>query len=159
MIMGLLLWPVAIAAFLAWTLASWLLYGASDWLAGIAGGAMSGILSEALGPWAQWIMASLGNVIQIGIAAIWAIVSILILSAPLLLRRIRSKPEYASRSYGHDNYGHDPRTDRGWRDSGWRNRAQQTRVDFDDLRVFANGMVDKYRDKKFSKKKRKWDDD
>ncbi len=157
--MSLVLWPVAIVAFLAWSLASWLLYGASDWLAAVAGGAMSGVLSETLGPWAQWIMASLGNVIQIGIVAIWAIVGLLILSAPVLLRRMRQQPQYAQRGYGHGSYGHDPRADRNWRDGGWRNHAQQTRVDFDELRHYANDMIEKYREKKFRKKRKKWDDD
>jgi len=158
-IMSLLLWPVAIVAFLAWSLAAWLLYGASDWLAAIAGAAMSGILAETLGPWAQWIMASLGDMIQIGIVAIWAIVGLLILVAPLVLRRLRRKPEYAHRSYGYDSYRHDPRAGHDGRDGGWRKHTQQTRFDFDDLRYLASGMVEKYRDKKFQKKRKKWDDD
>lgn len=156
--MSLVLWPVAIVAFLAWTLAAWLLYGASDWLAAIVGSAVSGVLSEALGPWAQWIMASLGDVIQIGIAAVWAIVGLLILSLPVLLQRLRRKPEYAQRGYGNAGYGSHPGNDRNWRDGGWRNHARQSRMEFDELRHYASDMIEKYRGKKFRKKRKKWDD-
>jgi hypothetical protein len=171
-IMSVLLWPIAILAFLAWSLASWLIYGASDWLAGLVGGAMSGILSDTFGPWAQWVMNSLGNVIQIGVVAIWAIIGLLILSAPILLRRARRKPEYAHRGYTPAGYDSRPDgrpdshyEDRGWRDGGWkdrdawRHRAQHSRSDFEDLRYLAKDMVEKYRDGKWKKKKKKWDDD
>lgn len=87
--MGILLWPVALLAFLAWSLAALIAFGLSDWLAGLLGAALAGILTADLGPWAAWLLASLGKIVQAVVVVGWAVVGLFILAAPVLLRRRR----------------------------------------------------------------------
>ncbi len=151
--MRLLLWPVAMLLLIVWSLVAWLLFGASDWLAGLVGSASAGILSADLGPWAQWLTESLGTIVQIGIVAVWAVVAIFILSLPFLLRRKHSRPEYVPAGY---EQGFRDRGFRhgGWRDrDAWRDRTRYGYAELGELRHMALDMADQYRDKKWKKKK------
>ncbi len=158
--MSLILWPIALLIFAVWSLASLLLFGASDWLAGLIGSLSAGILSADLGPWAQWLMSSLGNVIQIGVVVLWAIVGVLILAMPLIVRRRRRQPKYAPVGY-ESGYRDRGMREGGWRDrNAWRERARYGSAEFEQLRHMARDMADAYRERKWKKKKyKKWDDD
>lgn len=184
--MGLLLWPVAILVFLAWSLAAWIVYSLSDWLAGLLANAASGILSADLGPWAQWLLNSLGDIIQIGVIVLWGIVSVMILWSPVWLRRRRNQsflagaPDYSRQRNQPAAPAYEPvpryeplptqpagrpwRGDEwrhgGWRDrDAWRDRFSQGRRDLDELRYMAREYADRYRSKKKWKKKYRDDDD
>lgn len=152
--MGLLLWPIALLVFLAWSLAAFVVYGLSDWIAGLVGSAFSGILSADLGPWAAWLMSSLGNIVQFGVIVIWASVSLLIFAAPMLLRR-RQKIVYVERGTP-DRWSASAWRGEDWRGRDkWRERVAHGRDDMRDLRHIADDMVAKFRKKKW---KKKWDD-
>lgn len=160
--MGLVLWPAALVVFLVWSLVAWLLYSMSDWVAGVVGSALSGVLTADLGPWAEWVLASLGNIIQGGVAVAWAVVGLVILSAPVWLRRMTG----GERAYA--GGGFEDRLDRGdrWvgraeRDGGGyggrREDPDQRRrsggFDLDRLRHMAGDLTGKYG--KYGKRKRK----
>lgn len=185
--MSILLWPVAILVFLAWSLAAWIAYSLSDWLAGLVASAASGVLSAELGPWAQWLLSSMGDIIQIAIAVLWGIIGLLILWSPIWLRRRRRQgfmegavnhgqglasearnadravPRYepVQQSYasGRASRGDEWRHG-GWRDrEAWRDRFSEGRRDLDDLRFLARDLADKYRSKKWKKRRHRDDDD
>jgi hypothetical protein len=155
--MSFILWPAAVLVFIVWSLASLLLFGASEWLAGLIGSMSAGILSADLGPWAQALTNGLGNIIQVGVVALWAIVGLAILSIPIILRRRRMQPRYASEPSYHDR----GLRNGGWRDQeAWRERARYGSSELAHLRHIGRDMADAYRTKKWKKKKnKKWDDD
>lgn len=98
--MGILLWPVALLAFLAWSLAAWIAFGLSDWLAGLLGTSLAGLLTADLGPWAAWLLASLGKIVQAVIMVVWAVVGLFLLASPVLLRRRRRAEAMAAQQGG-----------------------------------------------------------
>ncbi len=175
--MGLFLWPAAVLLFLFWSLAAWVMFGLSEWAAGLVSGVVGGVLSAELGPWAAWLLGSLGNIIQFGVVAVWAIVSLLIFAAPLWLRRQRRAgriPETYAQGYGFqtnpanydrgkrrdddDDDDDDHRQERGKkrRDrDAWQQRVNQSYAEVSFLRDAARDLVGKYRHKK---SKKKWDD-
>jgi hypothetical protein len=146
--MGLLLWPIALVVFVAWSLFAWLMYGLSEGAAALLAGAMTGILSADLGPWAAWIMASLGGLLQIAVLIVWALVSLAIFAAPVLLRRKRRSAAYSS------GYHAQPYDARGYASPGL--RYQRGYDDLRELRGIAEDMVRQYRHKK---RKKRWKDD
>lgn len=144
--MGLILWPAALLVLLFWSLAAWIIFGLSDWAASQVAAGLSGVLTAELGPWAAWIIGSLGTLIKVGIVAVWAIVGFGILGAPLWLRRQRRAGNIP------DTYMHD----RSSRDHpAWQQRADQSYGEISFLRDQARETMGKYR----RKKKRKRDDD
>jgi hypothetical protein len=177
--MGLILWPAALLLFLFWSLAAWLLFGVSDWAAGHVASAVGGVLTAELGPWAAWLIGSLGTLIKLGIIAVWAIVSIGILGAPLWLRQKRRAGQipdayragYQLRGERRDSrVSYHPEADddfrgslrdrdnhhRPWRDrKAWQQRAHQGYEELSFLRDAVGETLGKYR----RKKKRKRDDD
>jgi hypothetical protein len=148
--MGLILWPAALLVLLFWSLAAWIIFGLSDWAASQVAAGLGGILTAELGPWAAWIIGSLGTLIKIGIVAFWGIVSFGILGAPLWLRRQRRAGNIPE-SYMHD------RSSRG--SPAWRQRADQGYEEISFLRDQARERMGKYRRKKKGKRDDDDDDD
>jgi hypothetical protein len=179
--MGFILWPAALLVFLLWSLAAWLVFSLSDWAAGQVSGVVGAVLTAELGPWATTIINSLGTLIKVGVVAVWTIVGVGILGAPVWLRRQRraglipdsythryqhrSEPRDARRSDDSDAaYSFDNEMRRGghgehqWRDRNlWQQRAQQSYGEVSFLRNALGELVGDYRRKK--KKKRDDDDD
>jgi hypothetical protein len=176
--MGLILWPAALLLFLIWSLAAWLVFGVSDWTAGHVASAIGGVLTAELGPWVAWLIGSLGTLIKFGIIAVWAIVSIGILGAPVWLRRKRQAGQIPDAYYGREyplrgeprdtRYSYHPEADyddkersrshnnRPWRDrEAWQKRTHQGYGELSFLRDAVGEMMGKYR----RKKRRKRDDD
>jgi hypothetical protein len=181
--MGLILWPAALLLFLFWSLAAWIVFGLSDWLASLVAGAAGGLLATEIGPWASWIINSLGTIVKFGVVALWAVVGLGILAAPLWLRRQRIAgriPESYSQNYRYRNEPRDVRfserrdasddfkdmshkrgdRDNSWRDrEAWQQRAGQGYGEAAFLRDAVRDMMGKYRGKKKRKRDRDDDDD
>ncbi|MDZ4840634.1 MAG: hypothetical protein SH859_00605 [Hyphomicrobium aestuarii] len=179
--MGIILWPLALLIFLFWSLAAWIIFGLSEWTASFVAAALGDILTAELGPWAAWLMNSLGAIIKFGVVAVWAIVSLGILGAPLWLRRqrhagkipdayttgypIRSRPRDTRMSderFADDGFDEEPRRrgndNRSWRDrEAWQQRAQESYGEIAFLRDALGAKMGEYRRKK--RKKREDDDD
>lgn len=179
--MGLILWPAALLLFLFWSLAAWLIFGLSEWAAGHVATAVGGVLTAELGTWATTLINSLGALIKFGVVAVWAIVSIGLLGAPMWLRRQRRAghiPDYYTQGYPPRSRPHNTPSadfrkaddefeeqrhrrgdhDKPWRDRQvWQERAQQSYGEASYLRDAVGEMMGKYRRKK--KKKRDDDDD
>lgn len=158
--MSILLWPIAIVVFLLWSLVAWIAYGLSDWAAGLVAAGAAGILSADLGPWAAWLLASLGDLVQIGVVIAWLAIGALILASPMLVRRTLSS-RVDTYGYRHDGYDRHHAYDddrRGYsRDDGWRKGRGMD--DLRELRHLAEDMVSRYRGKRWTKKGwKKWDD-
>jgi hypothetical protein len=178
--LGLILWPAAVLLFLFWSLAAWIAFGLSDWLASLVAGAAGGLLATEIGPWASWAINSLGTIVKFGIVALWAVVGLGILAAPLWLRRQRLAgriPESYSQDYRFRNEPRDRRfserrdadddfkeksqirshRDKPWRDrEAWQERAHQGYSEVSFLRDAVRERMEKYRRKK---RKRDHDDD
>lgn len=176
--MRLVLWPLAVVAFLVWSFAAWVLYSLSDWAAGILASLMGGVLSAELGPWAQWVSSSLGDVLQVLIVVTWAVLGMAILTAPAWTRRLVRRSSSAAYVPGTDPRAGRWREREAWKDGGrWRedmerregrsdredwddrddrrDRRGYVRPEFDRLRHLAHDMGRKYGLKKW---KKKWDD-
>jgi hypothetical protein len=145
--MGLLLWPAAIFGFLVCSLIAWALFHLSDGLAALVAGAFSSILSADLGPWAAWVLASLGDIIQGLVVVTWGLVGLAILAVPFWLRRRRRDDGYPDNDGRYATYDHRDR---------WDDRPRR-RSDFANLRHEAEYLVRQFRGKKW-KKRKLWDD-
>lgn len=179
--MGIILWPAAVLLFLFWSLAAWIIFGFSDWAASQVAVAVASLLTAELGPWASWLINSLGTLIKFGVVAVWAIISLGILATPLWLRRQRRAGQipksythgYPPRGRSHDTMraahrladeGFDMEPHRRenqntpWRDrEAWQQRARQSYGEISFLRDAVGEAMGKYRRKK--RKKRDGDDD
>ena len=120
------------------------------------------VLPLDLGPWAKWVLESLGGLVQIGVVATWAIVGFAILAAPVwLLRRRRVSHAGPVMGSGDAGWGRGDERDRQmpWRSrDGWKRGAAESYDELRRLRELATGMVDNYRSskrKKWEKKRRK----
>jgi hypothetical protein len=126
---------------------------------------------------------SLGTIVKFGVVALWAVVGLGILAAPLWLRRQRIAgriPESYSQNYRYRNEPRDVRfserrdagndfkdmshkrgdRDNSWRDrEAWQQRAGQGYGEAAFLRDAVRDMMGKYRGKKKRKRDRDDDDD
>ena len=179
--MGIILWPAALLLFLFWSLAAWIIFGLSDWAASLLAATVAGVLTAELGPWATWLIDSLGTLIKLCVVAVWAVIGLGILGAPLWLRRQRRAGQIPE-SYRHgypdrsrqfdtrssdyrradDSFDEEPRRrghrEKSWRDrEAWQHRARQSYGEVSFLRDAVGEMMGKYRRKK-RKKRDDYDD-